>query len=71
MSRSRSPGQKNGMYRKVLSQAKHMSNMKALSQRVQKLWSMLTFLKSRSKVKVTRSENMACMKMVCHNDYYT
>ena len=40
------------MNRKILSQAIHMSNMKAQSQRVQKLWPRLKFLKSRSKFKV-------------------
>ena len=51
-SRSRPPGQNIGINRKVLSQGINMCNIKALSLLVQKLWSRLSFFKSRSKVKV-------------------
>ena len=42
-SRSRSPGHNFSIHGKVLPQSIHMSNMKAISQRIQKLWTMLKF----------------------------
>ena len=75
ISRSRSQGQKlwYHVYKKVLSQRIHMSNMKALSLLVSKLWPRLKFFKStcRSnfKVKVTRSKIMVPCERSCHKEY--
>ena len=46
-----------------------MPNMKALSHRLKKLWPMLKFFKSRSKVtvKVTCSKFMVSLERSCHN----
>ena len=45
-----------------------MPNMKALSHRIKKLWPMLKFFKSRSKVmvKVTCSKFMVPLERSCH-----
>ena len=51
-SRSRPLGKNISINRKVLSQLKDLCNIKALSLLDQKLWSRLSFFKSRSKVKV-------------------
>ena len=47
-----------------------MPNMNALSLRIKKLWPMLKFLKSRSKVavKVTCSKFMVPLKRPCHKE---
>ena len=56
---------------KVLSQGKHMWNMKAPSLKVHKLWPRLKFFKCRSnfKVKVTRSKIMVWCERSCYKKY--
>ena len=48
-----------------------MPNMKALSLTIKKLWPMLKFFKSRSKVtvKVTSSKFMVPLERSCHKDH--
>ena len=48
-----------------------MPNMKALSHRIKKLWPMLKFFESRSKVtvKVTSSKFMVPLERSCHKDH--
>ena len=48
-----------------------MPNMKALCHRIRKLWPMLKFFKSRSKVevKVTSSKFMVPLERSCHKDH--
>ena len=48
-----------------------MPNMKALSLTIKKLWPMLKFLKSRSKVmvKVISSKFMVPLERSCHKDH--
>ena len=57
--------------RKVLSQGIDVCNIKALSLLVQKLWSRLSFFKSRSKVKVKvmRQKNLVPTGRYCHKKY--
>ena len=65
-------GDKNfGTERKVMSLEIHMCNKKALSLLIQKLWSRLKFLKSRSnsKVKVTRSKILVSLERSCNKAY--
>ena len=60
-----------GSNRKVLPQQIHMRNMKVLSLLVQKLWPRLSFVKSRSKVKVkvTKSKIFISTERSCHKEY--
>ena len=48
-----------------------MPNVKAISLRIKKLWPMLKFFKSRSKVtvKVTSSKFMVPLESSCHKDH--
>ena len=70
-SKSRSQGQYIGIIREVLSQGIDMCKIKAQSLLVQKLWSRLSFFKSRSKVKVnvTRSKFLVRIERSCHKEY--
>ena len=73
-SRLRPQGQKcwyKCIIREVLSKGIDMCNIKAQSLLVQKLWSRLSFFKSRSKVKVKviRSKFLVWTERSCHKEY--